>query len=396
MKISRLVIDAIGGIRNIELTFNPNMNIICGPNGVGKSTILDSIALLFARGAGSRLTKHVSYESGSLRSTLIHDGIEFERAATVTRYDPSAQLDFFWDSKAEHTKYLLFSKTNRIFDYTALNSIARDAVKNDQQMWEDSKSGVPTHDIKNWFVFRFLYSKHENTLSQTQLDNYALAKQCFSALNKDYSFARVDGSSNDIMLNTPNGEIHYEYLSSGFKSCISILFGIIKEIEYRFTEPRTSAKDYNGIILIDELELHLHPEWQSLIAITLTSIFPSAQFIVTTHSPHIIQAADSSQIIALEHTDGATHQRVLPSSSEGFKGWTLDEVLTDLMGMNDTRSQYFIDLIANFGQAIDNDDLASAKEHFKKLDAALHPTNPSRKLLRIQLASINGGEDDKA
>lgn len=396
MKINELTLQAIGGIREIKLSFNPKLNIICGPNGVGKSTILDSIASLFAYGASSGLTKHVAYESGAIEAKLDHNGSNFQKTITIKQYNPSSQPEFYWEGKKEHLKFLLYSKTNRIFNYSSLTSISRDTIKADQEIWENSKSGIPTHDIKNWFVFRFLYSKHEGTLSKSQLENYELAKKCFSALNQNYSFAKVDGSSNDIMVNTPNGVIYYEYLSSGFKSCISILFGIIKEIEYRFTEPNISAKDYDGIVLVDELELHLHPEWQSQIATILTTIFPAAQFIVTTHSPHIIQSAESSQIIALEHSNDTITQRSLPSTSAGFKGWTLDEVLTDLMGMHDTRSQYFINLITAFGQAVDNEDLHSAKKFFQELDVALHPSNPSRKLLRLQLSSIDEGEDDKA
>lgn len=394
MKINTLEIESIGGIKSLVLKFNSHMNIICGPNGIGKSTVLDSIASLFAHGAGNSLTKHVSSESGQLLSTLTHEGVEIYKNTKITRYNPLSQIQFFWESLDTHTKFMIYSKTNRIFDYQPLNSISRDKNKSPQDVWASSKDGVSTDDIKNWFVFRFLYSKHEDTLTDTQISNFELAKNCFSALNKDFFFSRVDGSSNDILVNTPNGEIHYEYLSSGFKSCISILFGIIKEIEYRFTSPNISAADYEGIILIDELELHLHPEWQSDIANTLTSIFPHAQFIVTTHSPHIIQSAESDQIIALENINGITHQRTLPSSDIGYKGWTLDEVLTDLMGMQDTRSKYFTELIELFGQAIDDENFETAKKYFDELDLALHPNNPSRKFLRIQLASIDGGVND--
>ncbi|MEK5761019.1 AAA family ATPase, partial [Acinetobacter variabilis] len=66
----------------------------------------------------------------------------------------------------------------------------------------------------------------------------------------------------------------YEYLSSGFKSIISILFGIIKDIELRFKEPYCNAKDFDGIILIDEVELHLHPEWQEKASSILKKVFP--------------------------------------------------------------------------------------------------------------------------
>lgn len=99
------------------------------------------------------------------------------------------------------------------------------------------------------------------------------------------------------MVNTPSGEIYYEYLSSGFKSTLSILFGIIKEIEFRNNHEKVD--EFDGIVLIDEVELHLHPEWQERIMGILTEVFPKVQFFVTTHSPHILQNAEANQIIPL-------------------------------------------------------------------------------------------------
>ena len=111
------------------------------------------------------------------------------------------------------------------------------------------------------------------------------------------------GATNDIMVNTPQGEIYFEYLSSGFKSIIYLLFSTIKEIEFRFKEQNVLAKEFDGIILIDEVEIHLHPEWQEKIISILKDAFPCAQFIVTTHSPHVIQTAEPNQVIALQLQD---------------------------------------------------------------------------------------------
>ncbi|WP_170936180.1 AAA family ATPase, partial [Escherichia coli] len=83
-------------------------------------------------------------------------------------------------------------------------------------------------------------------------------------------------------MNTPNGEIWYEYLSSGFKSCMAIIIGIIKEIELRFIKEDIYAADFDGVIIIDEIEMHLHPDWQARITEVMTTMFPQTQFIVTT------------------------------------------------------------------------------------------------------------------
>ena len=275
-----------------------------------------------------------------------------------------------------------------------MNSINRDSEKPIHTMWEESKNGVRFNDVKNWFVNRYLYSAHQDALSEEQVANFELAKSCFSALNDSFSFSRVNASTNEIMVNTPGGEIYYEYLSSGFKSCLSILFGIIKEIEFRFTSEQVVAMSFEGVVLIDELELHLHPEWQYKITDVLTKIFPKVQFIVTTHSPHVIQSADPNQILALENRDGVITHRELPSSGMGFKSWTLDEVLTDVMGMADTRTQSFIALVNDFNQAVDIEDLAEAKKFFDILDSTLHPKSHIRKLLRLQLATIAGESYD--
>lgn len=221
-----------------------------------------------------------------------------------------------------------------------------------------------------------------------------MARSSFSALNKSFSFSRVDASTNEILVNTPSGEIYYEYLSSGFKSCLSIIFGIIKEIEFRFIEPKIKAIDFDGIILIDEVELHLHPEWQTVIISVLIKTFPKAQFICTTHSPHVIQSAQPNQIIAIENREGKTTQRILPSTEHGFKGWTIEEVLMDVMGMNDLRTSVFTETIEKFEIDIKEESYDSALESYNKLEAMLHPNNHMKKMLRFQLASIKGARID--
>ena len=104
----------------------------------------------------------------------------------------------------------------------------------------------------------------------------------FGILDNTVTFKSVIGSSFDIMLSTDRGEIYFEYLSAGYKSCIYIILGIIKEIEYRFTETPIYVQDFDGVILIDEIELHLHPTWQAELVRVLKLIFPKTQFIMTT------------------------------------------------------------------------------------------------------------------
>lgn len=394
MKIENIHIQGVGGITDLVIKFHPNMNIICGPNGIGKTTILESVAHCFSHGETSILKRHINSEHSEITARFSHASESINVAFQFQQYEPRDKANI--NGRYDKSQFLLSLKTTRTFAYTPLDSISKDTAKAVHTLWEESKNGVSLHDVKNWFVNRYLYSAHLGALSTEQMQNFKLAKKCFSALNRNFTFSKVSASSNEILVNTPNGEIYYEYLSSGFKSCLSILFGIIKEIEFRFSSPSITAESFDGVVLIDELELHLHPEWQYRIAAVLTDIFPNVQFLVTTHSPHIIQSAEPKQIIVLENQDGVTTLRELPDSKYGFKGWTLDEVLTDVMGMTDTRTKDFIDLMTCFGSAIDNEDYNVALAAFNDLDDSLHPANHIRKLLRLQLASIAGENNDQA
>lgn len=73
---------------------------------------------------------------------------------------------------------------------------------------------------------------HPGALQPEQIHNFELSKRCFSILNENFSFSRVDPNENEIMINTPSGEVYYEYLSSGFKSIISIVFELLKKLNY--------------------------------------------------------------------------------------------------------------------------------------------------------------------
>lgn len=394
MKINEIRITGIGGISDLILQFDPRMNIICGPNGIGKTTILEAIAHCFIAGEVTILKRNVNCQSGSIHVKLDCDPTEEDVEINVNEFEPNKGVQI--NGRHKLAKYILSLKTTRTFAYQPLDQINKDVEKQMHILWSDTKNGVSLVDIKNWFVNRYLYSKHDGALTPEQVTNFELAKKCFSALNPEFSFSKVDASTNEIIVFSPNGEIYYEYLSSGFKSCLSILFGIIKEIEYRFKGDEQRAECFSGVVLIDEIDLHLHPEWQSKIQKVLTETFKATQFITCTHSPHVVQSAEANQIIALENSDSGVVCRKLPESKYGFKGWTIDEVLIEVMGMQETRSTDFLNLVRQFGAAIDAEDLEGAKKLFVELDSSLNPNNVARKLFTIQFNALQEYKNDKA
>lgn len=134
-------------------------------------------------------------------------------------------------------------------------------------------------------------------------------------------------------------------LSDGYRTTAALVMDMIRNLHQCFGELRVEkAKDkegnylrvlHEGVVLIDEVDLHLHPSWQKRIGFWLKRHFPHIQFIVTTHSPFVCQAADPRGLIRLpapgedrpaEHVSEDLYNTVVNGS--------LDEaVLTDLFGL---------------------------------------------------------------
>ena len=89
----------------------------------------------------------------------------------------------------------------------------------------------------------------------------------------------------------------------------------------------------SGIVLIDEIDLHLHPKWQRTIVPKLLHVFPNCQFIISTHSPHVINSVQPDSLFLLKQTDTGI---VADKPSESY-GKNVDRVLEDLMGLKTTR-----------------------------------------------------------
>lgn len=390
MRINEITIHNVGCISNLKISFNENINVLCGPNSIGKTTILESIASMFMYG-NPTVKRNVLSDAGCIDISVNVNGNIERKIIDVTVFDPHDNETH--RSFTNYARNLLSIKVNRNFSYSPLSAVPSDADRSDVKLWESSRTGISFNEVKGWFVNRYLYSARPETLSKQQIANYKLAERCFAIIHPLYSFSRVLGSSNDIMVNTPQGEIYFEYLSSGFKSILFMLFSIIKEIEFRFKEHNLTAEEFDGVVLIDEVEIHLHPEWQERIVSILNEAFPNVQFIMTTHSPHVIQTVEPNQILALRmNDDGNISLRDdMQISKYGFKGWTVEEILYDVMGMKSLRTEIYHKLMCRFGEAIDKENPEEASSIYCELDNLLHPGNPQRKLLQFQLAKISKG-----
>lgn len=122
-------------------------------------------------------------------------------------------------------------------------------------------------------------------------------------------------------------------LSSGFRT----LVGMVLDIAYRMAvlNPFLLKDLVNrtpGIVLIDEIDMHLHPQWQWNVVKALKMTFPKVQFVVTTHSPIVIASCKDEKLIMLsQNFVEARHAKLEFAYDRSVQGWQVDDVLEDIM-----------------------------------------------------------------
>ena len=143
-------------------------------------------------------------------------------------------------------------------------------------------------------------------------------------------------------------------LSDGEKGIISL----VADIAYRMAllNPNLLDKvlETPGVVLIDEIDLHLHPSWQKKIMDNLMSIFPNIQFIVTTHSPSILLNVPKENIWVL-------NQNNIYQPQDMTYGRTVEEILKEVMDTN-VQPDEVIRMQHEFEQAIDDEEYDLAKK----------------------------------
>lgn len=387
MHIKDLKIHGIGGIRDLEISFIDGLNVICGANGIGKTTILNIIADAFAN-SERVLKKNANSDYGRYNIKYLNaENSITEVCFDVNAFEPNNN-EYLGNAKDE-SRYVLTFGINRMIDYMQLQAIPMDIKRDIYDSANVVRTGIGAESIKGWFVNRFVFYDKQDSMSDEQKDNFELAKESFGILDSQMKFQTVKSGSLDIMLTSPQGNIYFEYLSAGYKTCVYIVLGILEELEFRFTDPYICARDFNGIIIIDEIELHLHPLWQAKLVLALKRLFTKAQIIVTTHSPSVLQVLEKEEIIPL-FEDGEMGIKIkdLRIGEYGLQGWTLEEILQDVMGMPNTTSEMYQNTIDAFDKALYDENIEEIKKNYDILNKMLHPKSTLRKLLQIQMAGL--------
>jgi predicted ATP-binding protein involved in virulence len=187
----------------------------------------------------------------------------------------------------------------------------------------------------------------------------------------DIRFVRPTSSTSKprVEVQTPYGWVTIKDLSLGYRALIAWIVDLAYRLFERYPDsPNPLAEP--AIVLVDEIDLHLHPRWQRTIMSYLTERFPNTQFIVTAHSPLIVQAATDANIVLLRREGDHV---VIDNDVEAIRNWRIDQVLTsDLFGLETARPPELDGLMAERNRILGKSKLTKADEkRLKELDAGI-------------------------
>ena len=199
---------------------------------------------------------------------------------------------------------------------------------------------------------------------------------------KDITFSSTASPPGLYLLKNDDALVHVSRLSSGERAYIVLLADLARRLQV--LAPEKPLEDISAIVLVDEIELNLHPAWQSEIAPTLTKVFGSCQFVVATHSPQVLSGVESRQVRILEEGSGDETVVRVPLST---KGRTSNYLLDGVFRASE-RYPPIEELIANFNEAVDRNDIAAAEAEFEALEEAIGDDAPTLLVLRKRLRNL--------
>lgn len=284
---------------------------ILGENGTGKSAVLKAIALV---SAGSNALADVLGNADSwvqnkkkfceIKAVVVT--AEGEERAIALKINRGWHISDILKANADTLEKLdnAIKKADRnyfILAYGASRRLNRSDNKiSSKQSFRSSprtnciqslfNADAPLVSLTNWAM------DLDYTSGGSQLKIVRDALNHF--LVENVKFKNIDREKGALMFTTPDGIVPLEQLSDGYQNVAAWVGDLMYNITTTFKDYKDPLKA-RGVLLIDEVDLHLHPRWQRKLHEFLTSKLPNFQIIVTTHSPLTAQQARESELYAL-------------------------------------------------------------------------------------------------
>ena len=320
-----------------------------GENGAGKSTLLQALALLLAgpEGASTLIPQPLGWLREESRAgkigTRIHQGKRDPGKFGETKTSKSFGYTFFvTGSKSMKIRNKTYSEPQIVESSdTRLSWLRRNALSSKNLGWFASGYGAFRRLTRSsQIIVPSLDPQMRHTNFTTQFnEDHSLATFERWMVYLDYRIAKADDKDAeykkqigiqainrilpegvDFDTVSPEGRILFRVngrsvptisLSDGYRSVLALVGDLVWRLMQAFPESEDPLHE-EGVVLIDELDIHLHPTWQRQIAQWLRGQFPNIQFIITTHSPLVASGAgeDALTIATRMEDDKFVHERV--------------------------------------------------------------------------------------
>lgn len=393
MYLEKVSLKNYKAFEKLEIELQPGVNLLVGDNGAGKTSVLDGIAV-----ALGGLFVNVQ---GVSAKNIIKDDVHLvvnpmgDASTTISYCEPVSlgcvlkvgEMEFNWNRIKEeisstHTKTddkrvsaWMKKITNQVGSNLPLlsyQSAARvwkvkrvDFGSEAKRKLDDRRCGyigcldqsMDVKAIQEWYMKQ----EHAAFIKGKSIHEYESFKNIVSSFMKEINELSelptiyYSRQFEELVYADQNQEISLSKLSAGYQS----LLWMVMDLAYRTCILNPELKDkaeISGIVLIDEIDMHLHPKWQWNILRALSLTFPSVQFIITTHSPIVIAAAKGANVIQLDEENEVTY---LPDSY----GYKVDDVLKF--------RQESVSRSKNVQMIMNEIDIAVEAEDFSVADSAL-------------------------
>jgi len=417
MIVTRLRLVNLRAIEAAEFSFQPGMNLIVGVNGVGKTSVLDALGVCLSavvkqanklrgrvetfsvddiRIGAEALTVESAIRLGDRQySYLVHKPCETSvpqrKKAGMPReqvHDTPEKAEFIGEvpapiSRAEtggRPLAVLFS-TNR-------------AVPSERAPGKAVAAGGVPGAFADAFANRELrlgefaaWMKVQESLHSERQAGARVLAACEEAVERflpGYRNLRQDGRKRpQLWIDRESTTIPVRQLSDGERGNLALVLDLTRRLAQANPELDMPVSEAEAVVLIDEIDLHLHPKWQRQIVHNLTAAFPRCQFIATTHSPQVIGEVphERIQIIA----DGEVYS---PIHSLGVDS---SRVLEEIMEA-DPRAKEVQDLLTEISRAINGQRFERGRELLVRLVEQLGEADAEVTRLRTLLDFVEGKE----
>ncbi len=411
--IEKLHLNNVRQFKELDITFNKGFNFIAGPNGCGKTSILAGISHCFTHnsfqysrfkdesqfwsdikvggvnkriGSGPKSMNFNGYRKHSVK-TWIKPPTEEGRVSLSINEAPTKIKEFS----------PLFIGAHRSIKYKQINGMQRERpieeqINNNISTSSQSLYGEKESNIKQWFVNRYFviekdWAQEEKANWFHMIENLPF----IGPFDSNFSYVKTEKELEPIF-SIYGEECYLEELSAGFQAVLSIIANIFEWVEGTNEPGQRMARNAEGTVLIDELDLHLHPEWQFSLREGLSRIFPNLQFIVTTHSPHLLSSAKENEVIVMQKREDNIYS--LKPSDMRFSGWNTDQILSEIMGVKSLDNKDYEVFITRAFEEIEKGSLEGLKNAIDKLSTICHPNDSVLTVLNVRLATMMAVSND--